>query len=202
MEDIQYHFNQLLTNSIQNDISLHDPIKNRINIYILQKKCYHVIWNLLHSFSVLFPENPTDLQKENTKLLLRNIKTHIPFCAICSSQYYDNFIETSDLESVVNNKSELIKLLIEYHKFVNINFAKNKNYDETIYTIDFIYNKYSNGLYEKYLREKYNISLLDIINCSNNFNNYLKEQISNMRIQIIQEINKLEYEVELKFNIK
>lgn len=202
MDNIQDEFNQLLINSIQDDNSVHEKIKIRITPYILQKKSQHIIWNLLHSLSVLFPENPTDIQKENIKQLILNIKSYMPFCTICSNNGLDNFVETSNLDIIINNKSELIKFLIDYHTFININLTKHKNYDTSLFTIDYIYNKYSNGLYDQYLQQKYNISFLNIINCNVDFNTYFKQVMTNLTFKIIQEINNLNYDIEVKINIK
>lgn len=203
MDNIQDEFNQLICQSIENDTYLHNQLKSYLKIYILKKKSQHVIWNLLHLFSVLYPENPTDLQKENTKILLLKIKFYMPYCNTCSNNGLDNFVENSNLDIIVNNKSELIDFLIKYHKFVNINLTKNKNYDESLYTIDYIYNKYNNKLYEQYLNQKYNFSFLNIIDITENVDMCLRQELSKLSVNIIKEINNLDYNiVDIKMNIK
>jgi hypothetical protein len=202
MENIENEFKKLICDSVENDTLMHYQLKTIIRSYIIKKKCQHVIWNLLHLFSVLYPENPTNVQKENTKTLLLKIKSYMPYCSTCSNNGLDNFVENANLETIVNNKSELVKFLIEYHKFVNINLTKVKNYNESIYNIDFIYNKYSDGLYEKYFTEKYDISFFDIINVTENFDLSFRQELSKLSVNIIKEINNTEYNIiELKINI-
>lgn len=202
MNTIQDEFNQLICDSIMNDTFLHNELKIQIRFHMLKKRSQHIIWNLLHSFSVLYPENPTDLQKENTKILLLKIKHYMPYCNTCSNNGLDNFAENANLETIVSNKSELVKFLIEYHKFVNINLTKNINYNESLYTIDYIYNKYSNKIYEEYLNQKYNISFLNIINFTD-FDMSLRQELAKLSVNITKEINKLDYDIiQLKINIK
>jgi hypothetical protein len=202
MNTIQDEFNELICNSIMNDQILHNQLKLNIRFSVLKKRSQHVIWNLLHSFSVLYPENPTDLQKENTKILLLKIKHYMPYCNSCSNNMLDNFVENTNLENIVNNKSELVKFLIEYHKFVNINLTKNINYNESLYTVDYIHNKYSNRLYEEYFNQRYNFSFLNIINF-NEFDKSLRQELAKLSVNITKEINKLDYDViQVKINIK
>lgn len=202
MNTIQDEFNELICHSVMNDTILHNQLKLNMRFSILKKRSQHVIWNLLHSFSVLYPENPTDLQKENTKILLLKIKHYMPYCNTCSNNRLDNFVENTNLENIVNNKLELIKFLIEYHKFVNINLTKNTNYNESLYNIDYIYNKYSNRLYEEYLNQKYNISFLNIINFTE-FDMSLRQELAKLSVNITKEINKLDYDIiQVKINIK
>lgn len=201
MDNIQSYFNNLISTSLNNDIKLHNELKILLNMNITKKKCYHIVWDSLHLFSVLYPENPTNIQKENTKILLLKIKSYMPFCVSCSNNSFDNFVESADLELVTSNKLELIKFLINYHKFINTNLLK-KYYDDSLYTVDYINSKYVNGLYEKFLQEKYNISFFDIID-STNFEYCLKNQLSILGIVIIKEINNLHYDIEeLKIKIK
>jgi len=202
MEYIENEFKKLICDSIENDRLMHSQLKLLIRSYIIKKKSQHLIWNSLHLFSVLYPENPTNTQKENTKTLLLKIKSYMPYCNTCSNNQLDKFVENTNLETIVNNKSELVKFLIEYHKFVNINLTQVKNYNESIYNIDFIYNKYSDGLYEKYFTEKYNFSFLTIINVTENFDLSLRQELSKLSVNIIKEINNTEYNItELKINI-
>jgi len=185
--------NILLANSVQDDNILNSQIKRYIQSYLIKKRCQHIVWHLLHSFSVFYPENPTEIQKQNTKELLINIKRYMPFCMSCSNNNSDKFVENLDIDLVVSKNNELISFLIDYHKYINTNLVKNKNYDSSIYTNDFIINKYSDGKYQNYITNTYNIiSFTEIIN-ANNTN--LKHNMDNLLSNVQKEINSIEYQV-------
>lgn len=192
MDNIKNELNQLLSNSIKNDQILSSQYKRMFTVNLIKKRCQHIVWHLLHSFSVFYPINPSDIQKQNTKELLLKIKKYMPFCNSCANNGADNFVENSDLELSVSCKTELIKFLIEYHKFININFAKYENYDESIYTVEFVINKYSDGIYLKYIEEKYNISFLKIIDDDIS---YLKNYMDNLQDIVVKEINNINYKL-------
>lgn len=195
--NINTELNYLLVKSIANDTVLPIQYKAMFRVNLIKKRCQHIVWHLLHSFSVFYPENPTDIQKENTKELLLKIKLYMPFCMKCSNNNADNFVENSDLNSVVKTPSNLINFLIEYHKYINQNFSKQINYDSSIYTNEFIKNKYENGSYEKYYENKYNISFLKIINN----NGSLKHSMDNLQSIVIKEINNLNWDLTLNIVI-
>lgn len=200
MEKINTELNELLTYSIHNDNILRSQYKRAFNVNLIKKRCQHLIWHLLHSFSVFYPENPSDIQKQNTKELLIKIKKLMPFCNSCANNGADNFVETSDIDNAVSSNIELIKFLIDYHKFINNKFTNYTNYDDSIYTIENIQNKYSDGLFIKYMEEKYNISFLKIIN--NNDISSLKHNMDNLQEKIAKEINNLNYELFFTIVIK
>ena len=67
MEQIQNELNQLLCTSINNDLTLMSQYKRLLIPNIVKARCHHIIWHSLHLFSTLYPENPSDNQKKNTK---------------------------------------------------------------------------------------------------------------------------------------
>jgi len=82
MDDFYSDFNK----SSMNDPSLKNSIKIILLSRIRVKKLYHLIWHILHSFSVMYPENPTEEQKNQVKDFISKIKTHlILFCSSCSN---------------------------------------------------------------------------------------------------------------------
>ena len=203
MEQIQNELNQLLCSSINNDLTLISQYKRLLISNIVKTRCHHIIWNSLHSFSTLYPENPNDNQKKNTKELLLKIKSIMPFCMSCSNNHGDTFLENYNLELATSSTNELIICLIDYHKFINNTFVKNKNYDDSLYTIDFIKNKYTDNSYTQHIKETYHISFLELISNNNdeNFIISLRQNMQGFRKIIIDEINCLDYELLLNMTI-
>jgi hypothetical protein len=93
MEDFDSYLNNILIHSTENDSGISDNVKQLIVLgKILKKRCQHVVWNLLHAFSVSYPESPTENQKKNTKELLTRIKFDMPFCSSCGKTMIVLFI--------------------------------------------------------------------------------------------------------------
>lgn len=203
MEQINNELNQLLCNSINNDLTLMSQYKRLLISNLVKARCHHIIWHSLHSFSTLYPENPSDNQKKNTKELLLKIKSIMPFCMSCSNNNQDTFLENYNLELATSSSNELIICLIDYHKFINNTFAKNKNYNDSLYTIDFIKNKYADNLYTQHIKETYHISFLELISNNNdeNFIISLRRNMQDFRMIVINEINCLDYELLLNMTI-
>jgi hypothetical protein len=170
---------------------------------LVKARCHHIIWHSLHSFSTLYPENPSDNQKKNTKELLLKIKSIMPFCMSCSNNQEDTFLENYNLELATSSSNELIICLIDYHKFINNTFAKNKNYNDSLYTIDFIKNNYADNSYTQHIKETYHISFLELISNNNdeNFIISLRQNMQGFRKIVINEINCLDYELLLNMTI-
>jgi hypothetical protein len=203
MEQIKTELNQLLCNSINNDLTLMSQYKRLLIPNLVKARCHHIIWHSLHSFSTLYPENPSDNQKKNTKELLLKIKSIMPFCMSCSNNQEDTFLENYNLELATTSSNELIICLIDYHKFINNTFVKNKNYNDSLYTIDFIKNKYADNSYIQHIKETYHISFLELISNNNdeNFIILLRQNMQDFRRIVINEINCLEYELLLNMTI-
>lgn len=203
MEQINNELNQLLCNSINNDLTLMSQYKRLLISNLVKARCHHIIWHSLHSFSTLYPENPSDNQKKNTKELLLKIKSIMPFCMSCSNNQQDTFLENYNLELATSSSNELIICLIDYHKFINNTFAKNKNYNDSLYTIDFIKNKYADNSYTQHIKETYYISFLELISNNNdeNFIISLRRNMQDFRMIVINEINCLDYELLLNMTI-
>jgi hypothetical protein len=203
MEQINNELNQLLCTSINNDLTLMSQYKRLLISNLVKARCHHIIWHSLHSFSTLYPENPSDNQKKNTKELLLKIKSIMPFCMSCSNNQQDTFLENYNLDLATSSSNELIICLIDYHKFINNTFVKNKNYNDSLYTIDFIKNKYSDNSYIQHIKETYHISFLELISNNNdeNFIISLRRNMQDFRMIVINEINCLDYELLLNMTI-
>jgi len=203
MSEFKIQLNNLLCNSLKNDSEVIQNSKMRVFQYMFKKRCQHVIWELLHSFSVFYyPDIPNEQQKENTKELLLKIKYCIPFCMTCGNgnNSQDNFLENYNLDLAVSSSQELIHFLIEYHKFINTTLSKVKNYDASIYTIEFVKKKYQNELYCKFLEDNYNISFFKIISEDIN-ENILKQKLSVLQNIIVKEIKNINFDLFLNIEI-
>lgn len=199
MNEFKNGLNALLCNSIKNEPEICRVSKILSTMPILKKRSQHVFWELLHLFSVQYPENPSQLQKDNAKHLLLNIKFLVPFCLTCSKKDEDTFVENSNnLDLAVSSTNELIEFMIQYHIHVNTNLAKIKNYDPTLYTIDYVKQKYQNELYSKFLEDTYKLSFLQIV--SENIS-CLRERVRLTTEIITNEIKNLNYEFFVQMEI-
>ena len=69
MELINNELNKLLCNSINNDFTILTQYKRLLMSNLVKTRCQHIIWHSLHSFSILYPENPSDNQKQNRSII-------------------------------------------------------------------------------------------------------------------------------------
>jgi hypothetical protein len=74
-------------------------------------------WEFLHSISILYPTNPSILDKEMLLLLLKSFGDVIP-CPICSNHYKEN-LKSFPVNDKLNSKNEFIKWVIDFHNIVN-----------------------------------------------------------------------------------
>jgi hypothetical protein len=121
----------------------------------------------------------------------------------CSNNHQDTFLENYNLDLATSSTNELIICLIEYHKFINNTFVKNKNYNDSLFTIDFIKSKYADNLYIQHIKQIYNISFLELISNNNSeiFIILLRQNMQGVRRIVINEINCLDYELLLNMTI-
>lgn len=194
-------FNTLLKKSIQNDNAINNNIKRVILSDLIKKRAQHITWNLLHSFSVFYPENPTEQQQNNTKNLLLNIKKCMPFCMVCGNNGKDNFVETSNLDNIVSSSDNLIQFVINYHSFIN-KLLRNYSevYNDEIFTVEFIKNKYRDKKYHNYIYKTYNIDFINIVLGDKYSENYLRGQMDNIRMTLLDNIKLNNYTISLNIN--
>jgi hypothetical protein len=85
MEEINTKFSLIdidLINCANNDFLLKYQIKNITLNKFLQKKIHHLLWHIFHSFSVMYPDEPTEKERIRTKNFINKITTHLSI--ICS----------------------------------------------------------------------------------------------------------------------
>ncbi len=98
-------------------------------------------WLFLHSITFQYPDNPTELDKENYKTFFESLQEVLP-CPSCSEHYKNNL---NKFPIRVESKDELIEWLIDIHNEVNvINNKEVLTYDQVKNNYKKIYNKSSN----------------------------------------------------------
>ena len=83
----------------------------------------HHVWKALHYISLGYPDNPTQQQKQDYKNFFLLLKTTLP-CNLCRNHYEENLKELPLTDKVLENRTNLIKWVIDLHNIVN----KMKNY--------------------------------------------------------------------------
>jgi hypothetical protein len=146
-----------MENTLNNDLIAYADSDFLLNYQInkitlnkfLQKKIYHLLWHMFHSFSANYPESPSPEQQTNAKLFINSIPTKLSI--ICSScgQIKDTFINDSDIDNAVISRTNIINFFIKYHIAVNTLYRtqiviKNTVYDSLQYTETFITTRYNN----------------------------------------------------------
>ena len=187
-----------LINCAENDFLLKYQIKSITLNKFLQKKIHHLLWHIFHSFSVMYPENPTEEEKLRTKNFINKITTHLSIiCSSCSGNK-DTFIQNYDIDLAVSSKTNIIQFFCDYHKEVNIKYrppivTTNAKYDADLFTTDFIIERYTKNDYISLIETTYNLNL------------YKNFQLNSMDIffQLFQSCSKLIYRLESdKYNFQ
>lgn len=148
--------------SNNNNKSYKRSIYNFILGGFLKTKVYHIIWHIFHSFSVIYPEEPTEEERLITKNFINQITTNLSLiCASCGSKNKDTFIANYDIDLAVHSRINLIQFFCDYHKKVNMEYRNNEyiNYEPEIYTIQFIINRYTQNNYISYIETLYDVNL-------------------------------------------
>ena len=139
-------------------------VKQFILGMFLKTKIQHVAWHIFHSFSVMYPDEPTTEQQLITKNFIKKITTNLGIiCSSCSGKK-DNFIATYDTDLAVSSKTNLIQFFCDYHKHVNTTLRQQKhfNYEPDIYTTEFIIDRYTKNDYISFINTTHNINLFSL----------------------------------------
>lgn len=203
MDNIKNELNNILFESIQNDSKIIDNLKNNLYSELIKKRQQHISWNLLHCFSVFYPIEPTEIEKINTKKFIKLIKYRLPFCSACSNNKNDKFIQNYNLDIAISTRNELVIFFINYHSYINKNFV-NLEYNDSMYTLEYIINKYTTTDYRQYIKNTYNIDLNDIITNSiiDDYGDNLKIILDGVRFKIIDEIKKSDFDISISIKNK
>jgi hypothetical protein len=156
-----------LINCAETDFLLKYQIKNITLNKFLQKKIYHLLWHIFHSFSVMYPENPSEEEKLRTKNFINKITTDLSIICSSCSRNKDTFIQNYDIDLAVSSKTNIIQFFCDYHKEVNIKYrppivTTNAKYDADLFTTDFIIERYTKNDYISLIETTYNLNLYKI----------------------------------------
>ena len=180
-----------LISCAENDFLLKYQIKSITLNKFLQKKIYHLLWHIFHSFSVMYPENPSEEEKIRTKNFINKITTDLSIICSSCSRKKDTFIQNYDIDLAVSSKTNIIQFFCDYHKEVNIKYrpqivTTNAKYDADLFTTDFIIERYTKNDYISLIETTYNLNL------------YKNFQLNSMDsfFQLFQSCSKLIYRLE------
>ncbi len=153
-----------LFNCAENDFLLKYQIKNFTLNKFLQKKTYHLLWHILHSFSVMYPENPSEEEQSRTKNFIQKMTTNLSIICSSCSRNKDTFIANYDIDLAVSSKTNIIQFFCDYHKEVNMKnrpaiITTNTNYEAHLFTTDFIIERYTKNDYISLIESTYNLNL-------------------------------------------
>ena len=91
-------------------------------------------WFFLHSITFNYPNQPTNVDKQNIKMFFHSMAKILP-CSKCQT-HFQQFIQQNPIESHYSDRLSLIKWLIDAHN--NVNRILNKrvlSYEEAIQSI-------------------------------------------------------------------
>ena len=190
-----------LINCAEKDFLLKYQIQSITLNKFLQKKIYHLLWHIFHSFSVMYPENPTEEEKIRIKNFICKITTHLSILCSSCSKNKDTFIENYDIDVAVSSKINMIQFFCDYHKEVNIKYrppivVTNTKYDADLFTTDFIIERYTKNDYISLIETTYQLNLYKHFQL-NSMDNFFP-LFHNCTKQIYRESDK--YELHLTFS--
>ena len=139
-------------------------VKQFILGMFLKTKIQHIAWHIFHSFSIMYPDEPTTEQQLMTKIFINKITTNLGIiCSSCSGNK-DTFIAKYNTDLAVSSKTNLIQFFCDYHKYVNTTLRPQKHfsYEPDIYTTDFIIDRYTKNDYISLINTTYNINLVSL----------------------------------------
>ena len=172
-------------------------VNNFILNMILKTKIQHIAWHIFHSFSVMYPNKPTEEEQLRTKKFIQKITTNLGIiCSSCSS-VKDIFIANYDIDLAVSSKINIIHFFSDYHKTVNTTLRQQKyfNYDSDIYTSEFIIDRYTKNDYASLIESKYNINLFSLFQKNSMDDFFLLFHKNVKEIILYKEPNKYEFDI-------
>ena len=175
-------------------------IKNFTLGMFLKTKIQHIAWHIFHSFSIMYPDEPTIEQQLMTKNFISKITTNLGIiCSSCGGNK-DKFISNYDTDLAVSSKTNLIQFFCDYHKYVNTTLRPQKHfsYEPDIYTTDFIIDRYTKNDYISLINTTYNINLVSLFQ-QNSMDDFFLLFHKNIK-EIISYKEPDKYDFEIKFS--
>ena len=175
-------------------------IKNFTLGMFLKTKIQHIAWHIFHSFSIMYPDEPTIEQQLMTKNFISKITTNLGIiCSSCGGNK-DTFIANYDTDLAVSSKTNIIQFFCDYHKYVNTTLRPQKHfsYEPDIYTTDFIIDRYTKNDYISLINTTYNINLVSLFQ-QNSMDDFFLLFHKNIK-EIISYKEPDKYDFEIKFS--
>ena len=175
-------------------------IKNFTLGMFVKTKIQHIAWHIFHSFSIMYPDEPTIEQQLMTKNFISKITTNLGIiCSSCGGNK-DNFISKYDIDLAVSSKTNIIQFFCDYHKYVNTTLRPQKHfsYEPDIYTTDFIIDRYTKNDYISLFDTTYNINLFLLFQ-QNSMDDFFLLFHKNVK-EIISYKEPDKYDFEIKFS--
>jgi hypothetical protein len=154
-----------LSNNNNNNNFYKQNVKNFILNMFSKTKIQHIAWHIFHSFSVMYPDEPTKEEQLRTKTFINKITTNLGIiCSSCSSKNKDTFIANYDVDLAVSSKTNIIQFFCDYHKNVNTTLREEKHfsYEPDMYTNEFIIDRYTKNDYISLINDTYKINLFSL----------------------------------------
>jgi len=155
---------ELIQLSNNNNSFYKQNVNNFILGMFLKTKIQHIAWHIFHSFSIMYPDEPTEDEQLRTKNFIKKITTNLGIiCSSCGGNK-DTFIAKYDIDLAVSSKTNLIQFFCDYHKYVNTTLRPQKHfsYEPDIYTTNFIIDRYTKNDYISLINATYNINLVSL----------------------------------------
>ena len=175
-------------------------IKNFTLGMFLKTKIQHIAWHIFHSFSIMYPDEPTIEQQLMTKNFISKITTNLGIiCSSCGGNK-DNFISKYDIDLAVSSKTNIIQFFCDYHKYVNTTLRPQKHfsYEPDIFTTNFIIDRYTKNDYISLINTTYNINLVSLFQ-QNSMDDFFLLFHKNVK-EIISYKEPDKYDFEIKFS--
>lgn len=112
-------------------------------------------WEFMHYITFAYPDFPTKIDKENIANFFTTVGKVLP-CEVCRVHFADNLRKFPLNDTVLSNRYNLVKWLIDIHNTVNVMHGK------PIFTYNQAINKYIKNRND-YIQIKININILMII---------------------------------------
>lgn len=89
-------------------------------------------WIFLHSITLNYPENPTDIEKQNMKDFINSMGKVLP-CDKCKNNFISHMQKNKLTNEILSSKKQFIKWMIDLHNLVNeINNKQKMTYEEAL----------------------------------------------------------------------
>jgi hypothetical protein len=145
--DIESHLDEIMINSFQ----YNGYIKHLIKKHYIENRYYHIVWILLHSFSLSITEKDiqNNVYNNNLRDFIENIHLLITYCSGGCGNHYIQYLNNykCDVTGIISKPENVFEFFVDFHNFINNEF--NKFAPESLQKKIYTYNE-ARDLYLKY----------------------------------------------------